>query len=352
MIRFNGHITARSPIQVSYPETEGLPRTPHGEVMLMSGTFRGPLRQAALRAVRREIAKAQGIPESEVMSGRDAYLNGQGVDTTREIVNESSGSIDPWAERELRERNPLLSTFGRWHLPSYLSVGDMRADDRCVMTVGQGARADMFDRDPNEVLYLSVDEQAKLKEQLESGKKSQRDIDALNDEKKQIRKDAKAAQNAGNDAEAKKLWDRAREIDSQIKSVKDEREGAAESIRRPLAGFEAISPRTELSHWLTVLDENILGLVIAALAEFSREPYIGGHRARGFGEIACEYTVTERPVGVLKPQVIGTISFDADRGFIIEGERLEAAYQTFLDTAGQWNLSILTLAQAREAADS
>lgn len=119
MIRLNGTITAVGPLAVSYVDMDtNLPRTPHGEVMLYGGTFRGPLRKAAYKAVRQNIARHKDTDEREVFTIDQAYMLGEGVDTTRAIENESRASMDPLAEAELRSLNPLLSLFGRWRLPA------------------------------------------------------------------------------------------------------------------------------------------------------------------------------------------------------------------------------------------
>lgn len=52
-----GHITAETPIAVSYSGmNERLPRTPHGQVFLNGGTLRVPLRKVGLKMLIRELA--------------------------------------------------------------------------------------------------------------------------------------------------------------------------------------------------------------------------------------------------------------------------------------------------------
>ena len=54
-----GEITATAPLSVTYVGLDGkLPRTPHGEVFLNSGTLRGPLRKAALRVAKEQVNDA------------------------------------------------------------------------------------------------------------------------------------------------------------------------------------------------------------------------------------------------------------------------------------------------------
>lgn len=346
MYRFEATLVAKSPITVLYPDMEGLPRTMHGEAMLHAGTFRGPLRKAALRATRRLIARNKNIPEDQVMSLRDAYMNGQGVDTTRQINNEASGRKDPVSKQALRDCNPFLSTFGRWGLPGRLAVGELRTDIENVIRIGQGARADMFDRDPGEIQYLSPQERDQLLSQMASAKETQHQIDALVAEQKELRATARKE----SAEKARKLRIKAKALGEKIKQIKDSREGSAEAIQRPLAGYEAIAPGSELSHRLTLLDDDGLGLTVTALCEMMQEPFIGGHRAQGCGEIAGCYEVKFWPKGELVPHHVGRISFGLGTGIHIEGDALLNAWESFKTDAAHIDLSVLTLEQARQHA--
>lgn len=80
-----GQLLAQTAIAVSYVDLEGkLPRTPHGQTYLNGGSFRGPPRKAALNVALREVAGAEGMNLDQL------YMIGQGVDTTRNVNNEST----------------------------------------------------------------------------------------------------------------------------------------------------------------------------------------------------------------------------------------------------------------------
>lgn len=327
MIRLTGIVTAHSPITVSYPDYDGLPRTPHGEVVLFGGTVRGPLRKCALHAVRRRLAKARGVNEDTVFSVADHYMLGQGVDVARTIDAESSAHIDPVAEKRLREANPLLDLFGRWKLAGRLSVGELRADEGCLMKAGAGARVDMFERDNNEIEFLDPAQQAQLIQQLKSERMSHLKLADIDGEIRALSKESRGT----TDDEAKKaITAKIASLREQKKAQKDMRDGAKESVKHPLNGFESIAPGTEMTHKITLhsADEAALGLLLSALGEFSHNPYIGGHRASGCGEISASYRVDAWAPGDHKPAEIGTICFNQE-GFRLEGSRLEQAINAF-----------------------
>lgn len=349
MIRFEGTVTAAAPITVSYVDSEGLPRTPHDEVVIHGGTFRGPLRKAAFRAVRGALADAGNKAESEVFSLNEALMLAQGVDATREVNNESEKWADPVAEARLRSLNPMLNLFGRWRLPGRLSIGELRAPVDAVYTSGRGARANMFERDTSEVEYLSMEDRTALLDQLESERSSQLDIEELKARKKAVQKEArKFADDEKEKSQA--LYNEATEIDNQIKEAKASRSGAQESIKHPLAGFEAIAAGTAMSHRMTLINgtDQDLGLLLVALSEFARDARLGGHRGTGHGDVICDYDVTRWPRGSLAPETIGHVTL-SDGGVAITGDALKAAQDAFMAGLGDYNFSVTTLAHASGA---
>jgi hypothetical protein len=315
--------------------------------MLHGGTFRGPLRKATYAALRALIAEAKGVDESQVFSLRDAYMLGQGVDITRDVQNESKDKTDPVSEARLRATNPMLSMFGRWRLPGRLSVGEMRTDANHIMTVAQGARADMFQRDPDEIEYLSDNDQQTLLRQLDSAKQTQSQIDDNSGKLKQLRREAGQHKRAGDDAKAKTLYDEANQISETIKALKNSREGAEESIQHPLAGVEAIAPGTELSHRMTLLDDDLLGLLLVGLRVMARTPFLGGHRNTGCGEFSAEWNVLQWNRGQATPHSIGSVAITPD-GFKTEGDALWQEMVDFEKAVADYQFNMHTLAQIRD----
>lgn len=344
MIRLKGTITARAPINVTYPDATGLPRTPHGEVMLEGGTLRGPLRKAALRALRYRLAEDQAIPEGVVFTLADVYMLGEGVDVSRDTNNENSEFAAPGIDAKLRQINPFMHLFGRWKLSSQLSVSALLAPASCVTVAGRGARADMFERDSREVEALSADDRKKLAAQLASARSTQLEIDDLNKQLKTKKRDIVGMDKG---ADKDRLSKEIKALEAQIKETKNSREGAAESVKHPLAGVEAIAPGTELTSTISIIQggDTELGLLIMALSELAREPFLGGHRQTGMGEFSAEYEVTTWPKGSLKPHSLGRISFSPDDGFEIDGETLHAAYQNFIKAIGTFDFKVYRRSQ-------
>ena len=226
-----GHITAIDPISVSYIGLDGkLPRTPHGEAFLNSGTLRGPLRKAALHVAKEQITHALGIQE--------LYMLGQGVDTTREVNNETAKAYDPAAERRLRETNLLLDMFGRWRLAGQLSVSPMLTPVANVIQVGQSVRHDQFERDSSMVSWLPEEQQAELFEMMASATESMADIGPLQAEIKSLKA---AGRKTERPEDKRKLWAQIEALDGQISEIKEARKGAEHSVKHPIEGHEAIA---------------------------------------------------------------------------------------------------------------
>lgn len=343
MIRLIGNVTARAPITVSYFQQEGLPRSPHGEALLNGGTFRGPLRKSCYKSLRRALADSGD--EAAVFSLADAYMLGEGVDVTNSVSAESTEAADPVTEARLRATNPMLDLFGRWKLAGRLSVGELRTPAKNVMTIGAGARVDLFERDASEAEYLSDEDQAKLLSLIDSERSSQREIDACKAEIRELKKKAREA-----DAPDKKaLYAEIDQRESDIKDIKASREGAADSIKHPLDGVEAIAPGSEMSHRMTLINgqSNDLGLLLMGLAEMARNPVLGGRRHIGCGFFTAQYDVQQWLGGSLAPQNIGNIEINDD-GFVIQGEALESAYRDLISNLSTYDFKIMTRAQARE----
>jgi len=341
-----GQLLAQTAIAVSYVDLEGkLPRTPHGQTYLNGGTFRGPLRKAALNVALREAAGAEGMNLDQL------YMIGQGVDTTRNVNNESTEkSYDPIAEQRLRELNPFLNLMGRWKLAGRLEVQPLLTSIDNLTVSGQGVRHDQFERDPGLVEWLSHEDRDRLLKMTQSAHSSMDDLNAIREEAKAARK---AYRNAADDEERQRLGDTLNTLKEQEKSIKAEREGSTESIKHPIAGYESIAPGSELSSTLRISSGTAvdLGLLLHALAEFSLDPRLGGHRGAGFGAVSAEWTVYQRGPGELRASEIGKVRLD-ELGFEMQGETLEQAWQAFLDAIPGMDLTAYLLEQARDSLEA
>lgn len=345
--QLTGYITAESPVAVSYfGMDERLPRTPHGQVFLNGGTLRGPLRKAGLRMLIRELAAAHETADDQIFTRAAMYMLGEGLDVTREANNEGGAQYDPRAEGWLRKANPFLSLFGRWKLAGRLEVGPLLTGRDNLITAGQGARHDQFERDPSLVEYLNDDEQTALLSEMRSARQSMVEIE----ETRQKIRELKAESRKTDAREAKLAFaEQIRELEAEEKAIRKQREGAEESIKRPLAGYEAIAPGSQLQSRLQVIEGSpaLLGLLLHCLAEFSQRPRLGGHLANGCGAVSAEWQVFQRAPGEQRATPVGTVKLD-ELGIQLEGDALEAAWQAFATALPEYNFSLLHLREARK----
>lgn len=333
-----GEITANSPIAVSYVGLNGkLPRTPHGEVFLNSGTLRGPLRKAALRVAKEQVPGSLGLQE--------LYMLGEGVDTTREVNNESGKHYDPAAEKHLRETNLILDMFGRWRLAGQLTVSPLRTAADNVIQAGQGVRHDQFERDPSLVEWLSEEDQDALRDMMASASESMADIAPLQAEIKQLKAKSRKTDNREDKTQ---LWKQIENLEGDIKALRESRKGADQSIKHPIDGYEAIAPGSTLSSTLKLrnVSEASLGLLLETLIVFSRNPVIGGHQGAG-GTIEARWAVYRRDAGSLQAEEIGEVTLD-ELGIQLAGDALEAARAAFRAAIPHQDLSCYLLEQAKQ----
>lgn len=333
-----GHITAVDPISVSYLGMDKkLPRTPHGEAFLNSGTLRGPLRKAALRVAKEQISDALGLQE--------LYMLGQGVDTTREVNNETTTTFDPTAEVLLRERNLILDMFGRWRLAGQLSVSPMLTPVDNVIQAGQSVRHDQFERDASLVSWLPEEQQAELFEMMASAAASMADIGPLQAEIKSLKATSRKTERP---EDKRQIWAKIDALEVQVSEIKEARKGADQSIKHPIEGHEAIAPGSTLTSTLKLRNATpaSLGLLLESLAVFSRDPTLGGYRGAQ-GTIKATWRVYRRTAGELSAVEIGTVSLD-ELGIQLEGEALQSAREAFAAAIPEQDLSCYLLAQAKQ----
>lgn len=346
--QLSGYITAEAPINVSYfGMDERLPRTPHGEVFLNGGTLRGPLRKAGLHMLIRELAKATGKPQDRIFDRAQMYMLGEGIDISREVNNEAIGqNYDPRAEAFLRQANPFMSLFGRWKLAGYLEVGPLLTSQDNLIRAGQGARHDQFEQDARLVTYLDRDEQNALMEEMRSARESMIEIEAVREKIRDLKTESRLTE----DKEAKQAFaKKVRECEAEEKAIRKKREGSEESIKHPLAGYEAIAPGSQLKSRLRLIEgsSEILGLLLHCLAEFSQRPRLGGHLANGFGAIRAEWEVLQRAPGERRALPIGTVKLD-DMGIQLEGNPLEEAWEAFMAALPNYDFTLFSRIEARK----
>jgi CRISPR/Cas system CSM-associated protein Csm3 (group 7 of RAMP superfamily) len=338
-----GEITTLEPLTVSMPglkrgNVSVLPRNGASEAPYFpASSIRGALRHAAHRAVLRLAKKHTG--QSHPFGLNEHFMLAQGVDAARVTKGESgSGQID--FGKELRNANPMLSAFGRWGLESNLSVGNALPETNgCWSIFGGGARSVSFERDTSLLEELTSDDQERLQKIMLEMTAFSVDNTDLKAEESALKKSLKTAGEDERDAVFKRL----EEIETIRKTLKSEKEGPEESIRRPIDGYEGFSIGASLAHRMMLRNsnENELGLLLAALAEFAREPRLGGHKSHNSGLISMRYTVTTWPVDEDKPIELGKISLTED-GFSVKGDALIKAREAFLQNSKEMEFTRLT----------
>ncbi|KXS55435.1 MAG: CRISPR type aferr-associated protein csf2 [Marinobacter sp. T13-3] len=332
--RFSGAITAVTGLTVTRPDDTfaSPPNSPFrlsrkagrlprmgalredSPVYFPATSLRGAIRRAGRNLVRRAVIQATG--EETPWSVDTHYMLTQGVDTTNQTLNEKvAGAIG--VENDLRDENPFLSLFGRWKLPGHLGIDNaLPRHQNCVYVEGKGARSNDFNRDPDQVKFLSVEEAKRLKDVLEQDALAAEEAGDIDGQIRQLKKDISALTDKDEKAEVN---EQIKALEAKKKAVKSAKAGSQESIQRPIEGFEAIQPGTTMDHRMLVQNATDLelGLFLACLRELARNPVVGGHRSLNCGEIRGEWTVRYWPETETQPIVAGTVSLSSE-GFEVQ----------------------------------
>lgn len=329
-----GHVTAVTHLTVNRPDdnfpsqgqSEKLRRLPRAgaksvdtPVYFPASSLNGALRRAGEEVIRRAVVAATG--DETPFSIDHVFMLVQGVDTTKELLAElkTSGLVEE--ELALRNANPFLSLFGRFGVAGHWGVHDLMlapesAEGSVVYVNGNGARSNMWTRTPNKIVNLTEEDRKRLLRILIDDALKAKDIKASKEEVELIKKQLRLA---ATEDEKKSIKTSIETIKSDIESTKLTKEGASETILRKLEGYECIAPGTVMTH--SMIATNVtpieMGLLIETLAEFSRDPRVGGHSRQGAGEIMATWDVSIRPVGSWKSIVVGRIKMSREE-FSIE----------------------------------
>jgi CRISPR type IV-associated protein Csf2 len=190
-------------------------------------------------------------------------------------------------------------------------------DPDCLYVEGRGARSNDFIRDTSQVEFLSSDDVERLKRFVAEDSAASQDSGEIDKTIKELQRQFRDA-----DKEEKLALNEEIEIQKAAKQkLKDDKEGGDSAIQHPFSGFEAIRPGTEMSHSMQVMnaDDVELGIVLASLREFARNPYLGGHRSIDCGKVCGEWHVRTWPEDEDTWVTVGTVSF-SDDGFSISDE--------------------------------
>jgi hypothetical protein len=323
--KLSGKITALAPISVTRPDdnfmsftgTAKKPRLPRAGAkqdktmpFVPGSSLRGGLRRS-MRDVVRDLT-------GEQLSIETAYMLTQGVDITNLMMGQKKmGSIG--LEEPLRLLNPALSLFGAWQLPGHLGVSDMFPDTAdCLFSAGGGVRTNDFVRDPTQIQFLNKGDVEKLEDILINDVAIGSEINELQASIKNINKRIREEKDKEIKAQLKQEVDH---IEATINVKKSEKTGSKEQIQRPLEGYEAIVPGTQLHSALplNMVNRYEMGLFLESLSRFAKSPVIGGHKNHACGYVSGQYSLSHWPLDADSPQLMATITFD-EEGFRIEGD--------------------------------
>ncbi|GAA4648605.1 hypothetical protein GCM10023116_08740 [Kistimonas scapharcae] len=315
-IYFRGYTTAVSALAVNRPEdnfasTTGSkdlqrlprlgPKTDRSPVFFPGTQLRHLIREALLVGACR--ASGGKLPL------QDHFMLMQGVPIGELAKELSSFSMDGVVEREdgLRAKNPIIGLGGFWKFSGTLGVNDWipESQDEPCYYIHKKMRAMPFKRNEELVRLVADNDIEKLKrimsEDMDIARKA-RDIDT------QI-KDLKKAYATASSAEKKNIGEQISDLEATKAHIKNSKEGATETLERPVEGYEAIVPSTRMRSGIDIAraNEMDLGFVLYALRHISLHPYVGGHYADGKGEFALDWTVRTWGDDLMEPVTLGTV---------------------------------------------
>lgn len=320
-LNFTGHLYSETMLQVSLFGMDGkLPRNggPNGAPYFPATTIRGAIRHAMHRHVVRLVNNS-----GERLDLENHYILSQGMDITGQALAESAdGQVNFY--NELRELNPALNLGGRFKLAGAMGVYNAFPEGGIadVAVVPASVRTDLFERDQSLISTLSEGDVDRYKTITMQGASVAAENAELKTKRAKLLREASRAEGT----EKSDLFAEAAKIAEQMQENKSAKKEAKESIRRPNSELEVIAADRTLTHRmrLTQADLNSIGLFLASLREFARDPYLGGKRAYEFGRVSGKYEVTEWLPDADRPEVVGTVAWN-DEGFTVTGELLESA---------------------------
>lgn len=227
------------------------------------------------------------------------------MDITNQVVDRKTTEGELNFSDQLRMINPLLSLFGRWRLASKLSVGPaIPTSENCIAMYGGGSRSIMFERNEDLLKELTDDDVEDFK--LLLIEQAQASID-INEAKAEQAEEKRKLKKISDSEDRQAIFERVRELDSQIKQIKAKKTVVREAIRRPLDAFEVFAQGTRFSHKMALVQATDMELaqMLASLREFARDPHLGGRRSLGLGEISASWNVSVWKEDKDSPQIIG-----------------------------------------------
>ncbi|MCC1496771.1 hypothetical protein [Alcanivorax sp. 1008] len=300
--------------------------------------IRGKLRRCARDAVRQHVIAATGN-ETPFSLDQHYFLTLGGIKGSGETSKASVAHEAYW-----RQKNPLLSVFGAGDagelgfVAGHLSVGNAVCRNDVAPQVFSGARTDDLYRDRSQAAYLSDDDVQSLVRQAEGN----RDQSSVRASLKQLETARRKARREKDEAQVESLSVKIADAEKELADIRDESGSKDVSVGMPLAGYKAIPEGQYLEQRMHLLRSNDveLGLLLAALDVFAREPLLGAHTSNGCGLVAGEWTVYE--VTNQGRVQIGAVRFEPFDALQVEGDVLKAAQSALVAALKDADFSIPT----------
>lgn len=316
-IRFDGAIDLLSPFASSWPagtkkKEKGPLKLPRigcvndksadcGTPFITAASLRGALRRAALDVV-------LAVSGGKLSSIAEYYLNTVGGAKGRKVVAgpegdevvEEDADEEKKAEKKLpeaaltdyseaRRRNPILGIFGASDVMGSMMEGHLKmgnaVPDTFTVGVYKGIRQDDTRVRPERVEQSVVDDD--LAATVSVLHENARRHSAL---KREITELSRVVASRSADKKSPEFLAAKQALDEKQKEEK----GIADvTVMLPLDGFEYLNP-VRIPHGMVLKDVSLVeaGLFFLAISRLMDDPFLGAHRAVGFGKFQAEWTVS------------------------------------------------------------
>lgn len=288
-IIINATLTTVQPVSIKLPDQDGHPRMTRGvdsdgqpkkTAYIPATTMRGKLRRLAVQPLM-EAAAAAGKPWTlhqvyEAMLGQDA-------------ASEANEEIDLVALKKRRASNHIVDLFGAGlGVKSRLSVGHFMPVVDVAPEAFSGVRKDL-DSDTEVLDLMDPDEVNRFVDRNTNNSKRSAAEALVKKMTAQVRKAEKAGQDVTDLKAALTLTESQR--DALVSAM-----GDMKNSTKTLTSYEAMPAGIELKSRI-IIDKATakdMATLMGALDLFSRTPVLGGQTARGCGEVAGNFEMSDQ----------------------------------------------------------
>lgn len=325
LIKMMGHITTESPLACALPRDkpnsslDPYPFPMSDQVPFYPATgLLGALRRALVRDIREGLSDDGVVPWSCEAYFLNVIGGANGFAKDRNLV--------PGEDADFRQTNPLESLFGSTRMPSRLGVGnayrETAMEDKEILPIQDGVRTLDFERDRAEMAYLDPREIDRLLGRMQSDKNNSAAGKKARKEVRDLRLQAGKEKAAGNSDLAIALLQEAKNVKAAEKAGRDGGSSAV-NIRQVLPGYHYLPRNTVLTNQMIVtpVTREEIGFLLAAIRAFSAQPFLGGHRHHGCGQVRATWEIKGKPVRATTGlRSLGHVTVSLDDGFDVSGE--------------------------------